>query len=202
MSATLTFTNPKSSDGSRQLRVDSDEVAFTRWVRLTEKGDPKSEFRINNEKTSSGEFRRILKEAGLRGDGYNVVLQNDVTTLATMTAHRRRAILEDVAEVTAYDEDIRKASTQRKQVEGSMETIDLFEADQRKQLSAGKEREQALRFKHLKDELEINRAALSKCRYLARYTNQTHWGPSKKDIEHDHAHSSRKRVRGERPNLP
>ena len=65
MSATLTFTNPKSSDGSRQLRVDSDEVAFTRSVRLTEKGDPKSEFRINNEKTSSGEFRRILKEAGL-----------------------------------------------------------------------------------------------------------------------------------------
>ena len=96
MSATLTFTNPKSSDGSRQLRVDSDEVAFTRSVRLTERGDPKSEFRINNEKTSSGEFRRILKEAGLRGDGYNVVLQNDVTTLATMTAHRRRAILEDV----------------------------------------------------------------------------------------------------------
>jgi|TARA_B100000287_G_scaffold334578_1_gene319916 chromosome segregation protein len=169
MSATLTFTNPKSSDGSRQLRVDSDEVAFTRSVRLTERGDPKSEFRINNEKTSSGEFRRILKEAGLRGDGYNVVLQNDVTTLATMTAHRRRAILEDVAGVTAYDEDIRKASAQRKQVEGSMETIDLFEADQRKQLeSLGKEREQALRFKHLKDELELNRAALSKCRYLAK----------------------------------
>ena len=169
MSATLTFTNPKSSDGSRQLRVDSDEVAFTRSVRLTERGDPKSEFRINNEKTTSGEFRRILKEAGLRGDGYNVVLQNDVTTLATMTAHRRRAILEDVAGVTAYDEDIRKASAQRKQVEGSMETIDLFEADQSKQLeSLGKEREQALRFKHLKDELEYNRATLSKCRYLAK----------------------------------
>ena len=61
MSATLTFTNPKSSDGSRQLRVDSDEVAFTRSVRLTERGDPKSEFRINNEKTTSGEFRRISK---------------------------------------------------------------------------------------------------------------------------------------------
>ena len=92
-----------------------------------------------------------------------------MTTLATMTAHRRRAILEDVAGVTAYDEDIRKASAQRKQVEGSMETIDLFEADQRKQLeSLGKEREQALRFKHLKDELELNRAALSKCRYLSK----------------------------------
>ena len=49
--------------------VDTDEVAFTRSVRLTEKGEPKSEFRINGEKTTSGEFRRILKEAGLRGTG-------------------------------------------------------------------------------------------------------------------------------------
>tara|TARA_Y100000589_G_C27198015_1_gene647910 strand:+ start:3609 stop:7502 length:3894 start_codon:yes stop_codon:yes gene_type:complete len=169
MSATLTFTNPQREDGTRQLRVDTDEVAFTRSVRLTEKGEPKSEFRINGEKTTSGEFRRILKEAGLRGDGYNVVLQNDVTTLATMTAHRRRAILEDVAGVTAYDDDIRKASSQRKQVENSMETIDLFEADQKKQLeSLGKEREQALKFRELKQELDHNKAMISKCRYLAK----------------------------------
>jgi len=169
MSATLTFTNPQREDGTRQLRVDTDEVAFTRSVRLTEKGEPKSEFRINGEKTTSGEFRRILKEAGLRGDGYNVVLQNDVTTLATMTAHRRRAILEDVAGVTAYDDDIRKASSQRKQVENSMETIDLFEADQKKQLeSLGKEMEQALKFRELKQELDHNKAMISKCRYLAK----------------------------------
>ena len=169
MYATLTFTNPLREDGTRQLRVDTDEVAFTRSVRLTDKGDPKSEFRINGEKTTSGEFRRILKEAGLRGDGYNVVLQNDVTTLATMTAHRRRAILEDVAGVTAYDDDIRKASNQRKQVESSMETIELFETDQKKQLeSLGKEREQALKFRELKQELDHNRAMVSKCRYLAK----------------------------------
>ena len=155
-------------DGTRQLRVDTDEVAFTRSVRLTDKGDPKSEFRINGEKTTSGEFRRILKEAGLRGDGYNVVLQNDVTTLATMTAHRRRAILEDVAGVTAYDDDIRKASNQRKQ-ESSMETIELFETDQKKQLeSLVKEREQSLKFRELMQELDHNRAMVSKCRYLAK----------------------------------
>ena len=169
MSATLTFTNPVNESGMRQLRVDSDEVAFTRSVRLSPKGDPKSEFRINGEKTTSSEFRRILKEAGLRGDGYNVVLQNDVTTLATMTAHRRRSILEDVAGVTAYDEDIRKASNQRKHVENSMETIDLFESDQKNQLeSLGKEREQALKFRLLKEELDNNRALVSKCRYMAK----------------------------------
>ena len=38
MSATLTFTNPQRGDGTRQLRVDTDEVAFTRSVRLTERG--------------------------------------------------------------------------------------------------------------------------------------------------------------------
>ena len=87
-------------------------------------------------------MRRILSEAGLRGEGYNIVLQGDVTNLATMTPHKRRGVLEEVAGVTAYDEEIRKANTQRKHVENNIETIDIFEADQKGRLKElEKERE-------------------------------------------------------------
>ena len=43
-------------------------------------------------------------------------------------------MLEEVAGVTAYDEEIRKANTQRKHVESNIETIDIFEADQKGRL--------------------------------------------------------------------
>ena len=131
MSATLVFSNNPEIDGRRRLRTDSDEVSFTRSVRLNRKGDPISSFRINGEPSSATEMRRILSEAGLRGDGYNIVLQGDVTNLATMTPHKRRGVLEQVAGVTAYDDEIRKANTQRKHVETSIGTIDIFEADQK-----------------------------------------------------------------------
>ena len=126
MSATLVFSNRPEVGGRRRLRSDSDEVSFTRSVRLNRKGDPVSSFKINGEPSSATEMRRILSEAGLRGDGYNIVLQGDVTNLATMTPHKRRGVLEEVAGVTAYDDEIRRANTQRKHVESNIETIDIF----------------------------------------------------------------------------
>ncbi|MAV60542.1 MAG: chromosome segregation protein SMC [Marine Group II euryarchaeote MED-G38] len=166
MSATLVFSNTPESDGRRRLRIETEEVSFTRSVRLNRKGDPISSYSINENPCTATEMRRILAEAGLRGDGYNIVLQGDVTNLATMTPHKRRGILEEVAGVTAYDEEIKKANNQRKKVENSIETIDIFEDDQKKRLKdLGKEREQALKFKDLKDELDEAKITLNQSRF-------------------------------------
>jgi len=161
MSATLVFYNTPEVDNRRRLRIDSEEVSFTRSVRLNRKGSPISSYSINGDACTATEMRRILSEAGLRGDGYNIVLQGDVTNLATMTPHKRRGVLEEVAGVTAYDEEIRKANNQRKNVENSIETIDIFEEDQKKRLKdLGKEREQALKFKELKDDMDESKITL------------------------------------------
>ena len=169
MSATLVFSNTPELGGRRRLRTEADEVSFTRSVRLNRKGDPISSFRINNNPSSATEMRRILSEAGLRGDGYNIVLQGDVTNLATMTPHKRRGVLEQVAGVTAYDEEIRKANTQRKHVETSIETIDIFEADQKARLKElEKEREQALKFRELKEEADLARLTLEQSKHRNR----------------------------------
>ena len=169
MSATLVFSNTSEAGGRRRLRADADEVCFTRSVRLNRKGDPISSFKINDKTCSATEMRRILSEAGLRGDGYNIVQQGDITNLATMTPHKRRGVLEQVAGVTAYDDEIRKANTQRKHVENNIETIDIFEADQKKRLKElEKEREQALKYKQLKTEVNLARLTLEQSRHRNR----------------------------------
>ena len=174
MYATLVFSNTSEVGGRRRLRADADEVSFTRSVRLNRRGDPISSFKINDKTCSATEMRRILAEAGLRGDGYNIVQQGDVTNLATMTPHKRRGVLEQVAGVTAYDDEIRKANTQRKHVENNIETIDIFEADQKKRLKElEKEREQALKFKQLKNEMNLARLTLEQSRHRNRQEDVT-----------------------------
>jgi len=169
MSASLVFSNTPELGGRRRLRIDTDEVRFTRTVRLGRKGDPISSYRINDEPSTATEMRRVMAEAGLRAGGYNIVKQGDVTTLATMTPHKRRGVLEEVAGVTAYDDEIRRAGTQRKHVETNIETIDLFEDEQKKRLKdLGKEREQALKFKSLKEELDTARISLHQSRHRNR----------------------------------
>ena len=166
MSATLVFSNTPEADGRRRLRIDSQEVSFTRAVKINRKGDPVSSYSVNENPCTATEMRRILAEAGLRGDGYNIVLQGDVTTLATMTPHKRRGVLEEVAGVTAYDEEIRKANNQRKKVDNSIETIEIFEEDQKSRLKdLGKEREQALKFKDLKEDLDKSKITLQQSRF-------------------------------------
>ena len=111
----------------------------------------------------------MLFRSGLHGDGYNIVLQGDVTNLATMTDYKRRGVLEEVAGVTAYDAEIRSANTQRKAVEHDIETIELFEADQKARLKKlEKEREQALKYRDLKEELDRARIILAQTRYRNR----------------------------------
>ncbi|MEO2179594.1 MAG: AAA family ATPase, partial [Candidatus Poseidoniia archaeon] len=169
MSASLVFSNTPELGSRRRLRIDTDEVRFTRTVRLGRKGAPISSYRINDEPSTATEMRRVLAEAGLRAGGYNIVKQGDVTTLATMTPHKRRGILEAVAGVTAYDDEIRRANTQRKHVENNIGTIDLFEVEQKKRLNdLGKEREQALKFKELKEELDTSRTSLHQSRHRNR----------------------------------
>ena len=169
MTATLVFNNEPDADGRRRLRVDSDEVSFTRTVKLGRKGAPISNFRIGDKPSTATEMRRVLAEAGLRAGGYNIVKQGDVTNLATMTAYNRRKIIEDVAGVTAYDDEIRKSNTQRKHVENSIETIGILEDDQKGRLkSLSKEREQALKFKQLQDDLDDSKIVLQQSRHRNR----------------------------------
>ena len=169
MSAKLVFSNSPEIDGHRRLKVKTDEASFTRTVRLNRKGDPISSYKINDNPCTATEMRRVLRESGLHGDGYNIVLQGDVTTLATMTPHKRRGVLEEVAGVTAYDEEIRKANSQRKQVQSNIETIEIFETDQKKRLQElEKERNQAIKFKDLKGELDLSKLILEQSKHRNR----------------------------------
>ena len=168
-SVTLVFDNPVIN-GKRRMKIDEDEVKFTRVVRITSGKNSVSAYYLNGEVSSQRQFRMLLAEANARADGYNIVLQGDVTNLATCTSTKRRHTLDDVAGVTSYDDEIRKADRQRKRVEEYLERISLLEEEFAIRLkSLKKEREQALKYQQLKVDLDDAKTMLMRAKHRSRF---------------------------------
>ncbi len=168
-SVTLVFDNPVIN-GKRRMKIDLDEVKFTRVVRITSGKNSVSAYYLNGEASSQRQFRMLLAEANARADGYNIVLQGDVTNLATCTSTKRRRTLDDVAGVTSYDEEIRKADRQRKRVEEYLERISLLEEEFAIRLKGlKKEREQALKYQQLKIDLDEAKTMLMRAKHRSRF---------------------------------
>ena len=166
---TLVFANPLLSSGRRRLPLDQDEVRMTRAVRLTKSNNIVTEYLLDDEDSTQKTFHRLLSSANARPDGYNIVLQGDVTRLAKMTAKERRKVLDGVAGVTSYDDEIRKAEKQRSMVEGYIERIGLLEDEQKARLKdLTKEKNLALKVADLVEDLKVARQLSAQAKYASQ----------------------------------
>ena len=90
-------------------------------------------------------------------DGYNIVLQGDVTGLARMTPIERRKVLDGVAGVTSYDDEIRKAKKQQDNVDSYLERIGMLQEEQQVRLKElSEERKIAVKAQSITDELTLS----------------------------------------------
>jgi len=165
-SVTLVFANPVMSNGRRRLPLDKEEIRMSRSIRLTASNNPVTTYKLNGEDSTQKVFHRLLGAANARPDGYNIVLQGDVTSLAKMTANERRKVLDNVAGVTSYDDEIRKANKQKEMVENYLDRIGLLEKEQLERLSTlAKERHVAQKAKEVSDAIQVTNAMLLQSRY-------------------------------------
>ena len=165
-SVTLVFANPVMSNGRRRLPLDKEEIRMSRSIRLTASNNPVTTYKLNGEDSTQKVFHRLLGAANARPDGYNIVLQGDVTSLAKMTANERRKVLDNVAGVTSYDDEIRKANKQKEMVESYLDRIGLLEKEQLERLSTlAKERHVAQKAKEVTDAIQVTNAMLLQSRY-------------------------------------
>ena len=139
---------------------------MSRSIRLTASNNPVTTYKLNGEDSTQKVFHRLLGAANARPDGYNIVLQGDVTSLAKMTANERRKVLDNVAGVTSYDDEIRKANKQKEMVESYLDRIGLLEKEQLERLSTlAKERHVAQKAKEVSDAIHVTNAMLLQSRY-------------------------------------
>ncbi len=150
----------------RKMPIASDEVVLTRMIkRAPLKDNPDnyySYFYINNRAASYTEFIDLLTHARISGEGYNIIKQGDVTSLVEMGSVDRRRIIDGIAGISTFDEDIEKAEKERGDVEKNLERIDIILNEISSQIrQLKKDRDAAFHYKELKDKLYETKAMIA-----------------------------------------
>ena len=153
-------------NSSRRMPVDSNEVVLTRMIkRAPLKNNPTnyySKFYINDKAATYSDFENILVHARMSGDGYNIVKQGDVTSLTEMGSIDRRKLIDDIAGISNFDNDIKKAEKEENEVDSNLERIRIILSEISSQIRQLKnDRDEAFRYKELKDQLYETKAKIA-----------------------------------------
>jgi len=151
-------------NSDRQIPLEADEVKLTRYIGLSPsvEGGYNSYFYINDRKSSLSEFDSLLAHARISAEGYNLVQQGDIQRIVSMSSVERRRILDNIAGITKFDDDINQAEGKRKETEENLDRIRIIldEIDKQiKQLES--DRDGALKYRDLNERLTTAKAQLA-----------------------------------------
>ena len=135
----------------RQLQVDADKVVIER--ELDESG--KSVCRVNGKVVTRSTVLEILGGIGVDPNGYNLVLQGEIAQMVKVNPVDRRKLIEEIAGISAYDEQKEKALKKLAESETNLGKVDMQLQERRRQLDKlEEERGDALRFTSVKEEIQ------------------------------------------------
>ncbi|NJF25000.1 chromosome segregation protein SMC [Thermococcus sp. Bubb.Bath] len=141
----------------RGFPIDEDEVVIKRRVYP----DGRSNYWLNGKRATRSEILDMLSAAMISPEGYNLVLQGDITKFIKMSPTERRLIIDEISGIAEYDAKKEKALGELKQAEENLARVDLLINEVKKQLDKlEKERNDALRYLDLKDRVEKARVSL------------------------------------------
>ena len=135
------------------------EVKVSRFVRHT----GVSKYQINDKTVTRQQVLDLLAIASINPDGYNIMLQGDITHFVEMSPTERRDIIGEIAGISVYEDKKKKALNELGKVDGKLSEADIILKERSNYLKElKKERDQALKFKELNNKVDQNRASLLK----------------------------------------
>ncbi len=141
----------------RGFPIDEDEVVIKRRVYP----DGRSNYWLNGKRATRSEILDLLSAAMISPEGYNLVLQGDITKFIKMSPTERRLIIDEISGIAEYDAKKEKALEELKKAEENLAKVDLLIREVKKQLDKlEKERNDALRYLDLKEKVERARVSL------------------------------------------
>ena len=151
---TLTRQQVVSAAGSEKIG-DTEEISVRRRVKQTDEDTYYSYYYLNGRSVNLSDIQDLLAQAGVTPEGYNVVMQGDVTEIITMTPGSRRTIIDEIAGVAQFDAKKADAFEELETVQERVDEAELRIEEKRERLDRLEdERETALEYKDLKAEKE------------------------------------------------
>ncbi|HLC60349.1 MAG TPA: chromosome segregation protein SMC [Candidatus Nanoarchaeia archaeon] len=146
-------------NSSRIFPTEENEVKITRIVKET----GQSIYKINDKVMTRQQITGLLSLAKIDPDGYNIILQGDITRFVEMHPEERRMLIEDIAGISLYEEKKHKAILELDKVEQHLRETDLILTERHTYLKElKKDRDQALKYKEMNDTIKMNKASYLK----------------------------------------
>ena len=141
---------------TQAIILENNEWNVTRKLRVTQQGTYTSNYYINGESCTLTELHEQLNRLRVYPEGYNVVLQGDVTRIISMNPRERREIIDELAGVASFDRKIGQAREKLDAVKDREEKYRIVEReliDQCDRLS--QDRTKAEKYKKLRAEMQL-----------------------------------------------
>ncbi|PZO47558.1 MAG: chromosome segregation protein SMC, partial [Phormidesmis priestleyi] len=142
-------------NGHQNNSTATDEWKVTRRLRVTAQGTYTSNYYINDEPCTLNQLHEQLQRFRIYPEGYNVVLQGDVTSIISMNARERREIIDELAGVASFDRKINQAKGKLDVVKDREERFRIVETELTSQLERlDQDRRKAEKYKKIKATLQ------------------------------------------------
>ncbi len=152
-------------DNSKREFLDSevDEVKISRVV----KQDGSSKYYFNNRVVTRTDILIILRRINIDPDGYNIILQGDIQRIVNMSNVERRILIEEIANISVYEEKREKSLKKLEQIEGQLKEADLLLDEKTKYIRELKsEKELAEKYYDTKNDFLFNNTLLIKSKIV------------------------------------
>ncbi|MDI6721252.1 MAG: AAA family ATPase, partial [Candidatus Aenigmarchaeota archaeon] len=134
-----------------------DEMKITR--KITRSGI--SIYKISGHTVTRAKVLDILSYANLYTEGYNIIMQGDVTKIIEMSPIERRSILDEISGITEFDDKKQKASQELEKVEVRVKENMIIVAEKQRLVERlREEKETAEKYLTFSEELKKSKASL------------------------------------------
>lgn len=134
------------------------EISINR--RVNKKGN--SVYKVNGKTTTREKVLELFSSAMIHPDGFNIIMQGDVTGVVEMSHEERRGIIDHAAGISLYDEKRDKAQKNLDIVGDKLREVEIILTDRLERLQdLEQDRNTALKYQKLIDHLKVLNASLA-----------------------------------------
>ena len=146
---------PEASPSPRPIGRNPQEWTVTRKLRVTPQGTYTSTYYSDGEPCTLTQLHDQLNRLRIYPEGYNVVLQGDVTSIISMNGRERREIIDELAGVAQFDRKINQAKEKLDSVKEREDRCRIIERELQEQLQRlAQDRQKAEKYQKLRGELQ------------------------------------------------
>ncbi|MDD4127308.1 MAG: chromosome segregation protein SMC [Methanomicrobium sp.] len=139
----------------------SDGTKIRRRIKRTPHGYYSYNY-IDDRACKQSDVIEYLSKFGIKAEGYNVVMQGDITQITEMSDTERRKIIDEIAGVAEFDKKKEQSLSELEVVRERIEREELLLAELQKRIcELETEKEQAVKYMELSEKLDYFKSCLS-----------------------------------------